>query len=778
MHKIAEMARSTSTPMMVLVEAFYGVDGPLAERGWEIRPQQKEMSMRITEQLDQIYYPGQLHPTRNEVSWGITEAPCGTGKSLAYAIPGLLLSIRQREQWLRQKEAYQKAKDVRDDAIKAGVDLDQLPPMPPAPPKEPRKFVISTANIALQEQIVGKDLPALAEMLKMTDLQICLMKGRNNYVCRWRVRSLGGELLAAQILSWLAQEGCTGDKERLPFDPAEMWGDLSVTSEECLGQSCAHWAGNDAKPCFWRESVRGYETAHVIVTNHHYLSLISNLRPGLLAVDEMHELERSLRSTKSAQLTDAAGRSLAGRLGKHLGEREAERIFAAPVRWLMEKAAQFYREEQPPAPPNIKNPIESPVTLPREWLGTKEVEIPGMVNEMFQALTMLERVAVEEYGCYWQDEMLHPPKYSSVNPEKSEEGAKLCKAIGIADAFIEKFQAVSLAIPAEDWPAADLPWAFYLDKVKTKAGGDRIIANMVPADVSWATERLSVLYPAAVFTSATIQDFGSLALALGLGTSDDPENDDIDDDAKRTGAPEPAYAIRLPSPFNLKKMGTMVVPSGPSPKDPTWEDWAACQVVDAVKIAQGGTLVLASSTKMMRKYAWALKDKYYGVTHKVRMQGEAGRSELRQWFSEDVDGVLVATRSFFQGLDVQGDACRLVIIDRVPFARPDDPVENAVQQLLVDRSGGGSGYLLRSVPEAAMVLAQGAGRLIRSQADRGAVMLLDGRVLASGEGWEMVRAALPPFPVSKDIQDIRRVLDGEPLKGVAPPPRAASMRKR
>ena len=153
----------------------------------------------------------------------------------------------------------------------------------------------------------------------------------------------------------------------------------------------------------------------------------------------------------------------------------------------------------------------------------------------------------------------------------------------------------------------------------------------------------------------------------------------------------------------------------------------------------------------------------------VYKQGEAGRQQVVESFKADTDSVLVGTRSFFQGLDVQGESCRLVVIDKVPFASPDDPLEQAVGDLLVQRAkatgAGGrdpNAYLLRTVPEAAMVLVQGVGRLIRSREDRGVVVLLDGRVLQPGKGWETILQALPPFPLSDDPRDILRHLNRVP----------------
>lgn len=749
MHEIARRARDGEGTITQLVEAFYGPAGPLAERGWEVRPQQVELSMDVAGMLDrQAAHDGRDEGGRyapRPALWGFCEAPCGTGKGLAYGVPGVLASLRAEAEHEREVAA----------ARKAGTPV----------PTEPRKLVVSTANIALQEQLVRKDFPALAAMLGVEDqLRVVLLKSRANYLCRYKVRALGGAMIADpridKLVQWMGEADCTGDREALAWDPGSAWADVSAPADECLGSSCAHYAttGGDARPCFWRQAVAGYKQAHVVVTNHHYLAVAPAIRSCLLAVDECHELEDSLRATQAATLAPYSGRGLAGRLEGVLGA-DAGVLVAEPVRWLMEQAALHLGSQQPAfgtQPPDV-------VKLVPGWLGA-----PGALADgerrgaaMRRALVDVERACTRE-GCTRMDRLMLPPRASAAgSQEAAEHAARLARSWEQMLRLCERYEAVLRAEPCAEWPAADLPWAIYLEIVKGRRGEDRVVAQMAPADVSWATALLAERYRTAVFTTATMPAYAPQRVALGLGVGEPGE-----------GAPEPSYEKRLPSPFPLAQQGVLVVPHGPRPKEPGWAEWAAGQVVEAVRQARGGTLVLASSARQMRAYAQALRADSGCASYAVRVQGEAGRADLRRWFAEDVDGVLVATRSFFQGLDVQGDACRCVVIDRVPFARPDDPLEEAVGRLLVDRAGGGrnaTAYMLRSVPSAAMVLAQGAGRLVRSRTDLGAVVLLDTRVLAPGEGWQVLRAALPPFPLSRDPGDVRRRMEAQQLAGVGQP---------
>jgi len=747
MHPIAYDAIHTDRPISELVQQFYGPTGPLAERGWQIRPQQVEMSIAIAKLAED--YDAQ--PDREADGkfktkaphWGFVEAPCGTGKGLAYGVPGILLALRAEQQ--TKLRAEQQEEMERQAAKAAGVEY-----VPSQKKKaEAPKLLVTTANIALQEQLVKKDFPALAEMLGVSDfLRVSLLKGRNNYICRQKVRNIDTSFLLdgkiSKLMDWMRSPECTGDREALPWDPGEIWPSVSSGTDECVGQACPHYEDGEGKLCYWRKAIQGYRQAHVIVTNHHFVALVQGIPTCLLAVDESHELENSIRATQGRQITPWSGKTLVPRIAAAVGEDTARDILDIPVKWLISQAAAL---------------------LARNGMGDQDAELmvlkPGWLREemprgeqyaaaMRGLVELVGRTCIAK-GCVQENSYtMTPPKYDG--DEEGAEVGKLAKAWEQMVSLVDRFEAAVWGEPQELWPSADLPWAFWATKEKTKKGEDRVVINIAPADVAWATAALANRYKVAVLTTATMPDYPTQRISLGLGVDD-------------KGAPAPRFELRLPSPYPLAEQGILVIPSGPGPKEAAWRAWASEQVVAAVRTAGGGTLVLASSASQMRAYTMALRNAAGGQWD-VRMQGEMGRAELRRWFQQDVDGVLVATRSFFQGLDVQGDACRCVIIDRIPFAHPDDPVEAVVGQLLQQRSPKSSPYMLRTVPSAAMVLAQGAGRLIRAQEDRGAVVLLDTRVIQPGDGWKMLLNALPPFPISRDINDIRRRLTGEKLCGV------------
>lgn len=725
MHPIADRAINSDEPITALVADFYGPDGPLAQAGWEIRDQQVTISSDLADNYD---YHGE-HP--RTPAWSVHEAPTGTGKGLAYLVPGILIALREQARWRDEP------KDKRS--------------------KTPPQMIVSTANIALQEQLIRKDIPAIADMLEV-DLRAVLMKGRNNYVCRRQIHGASGETQAdplfARTLAAL-EGGWDGDKESLTWEPGRFWQTISRGSDECPGSGCQHYAmGADNGVCYWRQAIAGWAMAHVVVVNHHLLALRRGFNACFLSVDEMHEIENSVRSAVSGRLTIGSGRALARRAARHLGEDLALTLIQRPVESLMGSVERAFKRLNP-----RRQRWPKPLVLKQGWSGEAH---RADHQSVLTAYGEIRDMAVEA-GCYEiEPGMLRPPKAGEPGAEHASSLAMLAQGLwGLAG----KVNAFASGMPDENWHGSTRPWALYAEgRWSDRTGELYLTCHAAPADVSWAISTLQGRYPVAAFTSATVHAFETLRLTYGM----------------QGDVAQWRHEKRLPSPYDLPSMGVTVIPQGrgaPSPKDANWRYWAGAQVNELVRQSQGRALVLASSIAQMRAYGEGLRS---AVDYPVKVQGEEGRAALREWFKSTVDGVLVATRSFFQGLDVQGESLSLVVIDRIPFARPGDPVEDAVHRLLVERAGGGSGYMLRSVPDAAQVLAQGTGRLIRSQTDRGVVALLDNRLLKGGDGWKALRDALPPFPTSYDVRDVRRALEGGELKGVpsVQPIKARTNRRR
>lgn len=822
MHEIARRAREERDTIESLTEMFYGPDGPLAAAGWEIRDQQRAMSLQFARQIDTGAPWLSRSPGEAESSISLIEAPCGTGKSNAYLVPGILGAIRAEAAWWRRKTAEARAE--------AEGSKTEQKPVVVTPKDHPAKLVVSTANIALQSQIIRKDIPAVMEMLGYP-VRATLMKSRQNYVCRvellqqaGKIHQRGNEDLQRLANEVLSNERHTGDREAFTWDVGQVWPLVSVTSEDCLRDGCAHWDPDAAVGgCYWRKVTAAWPTSHVIVANHHWAALTKGISCIGYAIDEAHKLEDAVRGVQGKTATTASYVSMAARLAPLLKQdRAALEDVLVPIATRLFMAVEQYMEDVIGDVEPTSMEYKKPVPLPADWTpkGLRKA-----LMEDFSSLLSLRDVAVRAaLACTPTAIWLEGGRLLSTSKDKEEDGKRSRSLTSCANRLIDLCQTYAAIVKGRAhpaWPSSDSTWAIWAQRERLVVDGMerwRVVLNLTPADVAPFFSYLHDRYPTMILTSATLPEFTSMRLSLGLGAKWDREPplpwpavlrtdvgalagheggakrkdeafneetpqpsavqvqpvEDMADGAEPVSraippvcnlAPAPCSEQRLPSPYPLEEQGLLVIPQGPLPKEGArWQAWAVERVVAAVHASSGGALILATSNLMLNKYANALRaERRWNVLR----QGDGGRQQVIEQFKLDTDSVLVGTRSFFEGLDVQGESCRLVVIDKVPFASPDDPLEQAVGDLLVQRArvtgvGGRdpNAYLLRTVPEASMVLVQGAGRLIRSRTDRGVVMLLDGRVLQQGKGWQLILDALPPFPLSRDPGDVLRHLAG------------------
>jgi ATP-dependent DNA helicase DinG len=699
---LAALAYDIDGPSIyALTEMFYGPTGPIAQAGWEVRDSQRVMSLEVARRADAGLEAFRTGDQPGQREWSIVEAPCGVGKGLAYLVPGLLASVRA--------EALRPLQPTLPNGRK-----------PPAP-----KLIVSTAGIALQAQLIRKDIPNLGAMLGFV-VRSAMMKSVSNYLCKKNMMALGGEVAnrdVASLVHWSMDENCTGDKEDLAFEVSPAaWAQVSTTSDSCAGPKCSLF-----KQCHWALAKRGADIAHVVVANHHYLALASMGPAHTLAVDEAHKFEEALR--KAAELRIGPGVARFWMKSTHLDQLLDEpgvgqSIADAVIRLLTTSARAARMDERTrdaKVIPDISDAMQADV-------------------RRFHILNARVNVAARGAGLLAKlNGRFYAPKSGG------QEMDRIARGVNAYLNLSEKFAALANHVGDESFGEI---WAWFCEPAPfDPKRRDYELPDVVgaPADVAAKCLALGDNYPQAVITSATLPDFDGLRPMLGFTTSAPPKAE-----------------LRLPSPYPLHELGALAVPLMPDPKDPEWPSAAVERVVDLVAASGGGALVLATSNVQKKAYARALRERLPNLT--VREQGDAGRTELLRWFASDVDGVLVGSRSFFEGVDVQGQACRLVIIDKIPFGGVGDPVEEAVGAWIVEQMGGkDSAYMLRTVPQAAMALAQGAGRLIRCATDRGVVALLDTRILNNGGAWGKLRAALPPFPVVRTAAAVRRALAGSLL---------------
>ncbi|RSD13713.1 ATP-dependent DNA helicase [Amycolatopsis eburnea] len=626
------------------------------------------------------------------------QAGTGTGKSLAYLVPAIRHAV--------QKEAT---------------------------------VVVSTATIALQRQLVDRDLPRLAKALKKPlgrEPTFAILKGRRNYMCLHRLDSgapdepedaqlfdpfavsrLGKEV--TRLREW-ASDTETGDRDELvPGVTDQAWRQVSVTAKECLGASRCP-IGTD---CFAEKARAEAGRADVIVTNHALLAIDAlqgyQVLPDhdVVIIDEAHDLVDRVTSVATGELTSAMCASAARRCGKLIDADVADRLLEAG------DGLALIVDDLPPGRMD---------ELPRPLQGA----IPAIRDAAHACITAL----------------------GSDRKEDVEEATARKLARSLLDEVHDT--AVRLLEAFEDDQAhqRDVVWL----------SGDKFSSNPRPPALKVAPLGVAGLLRERVFnqhttilTSATLTlggTFDTMARQWGLppgaarveqapGAATEKEApSDVDAGPKWTG-------LDVGSPFDHKRNGILYLAKHlPPPGRDGLASSTMDELAELIEAAGGRTLGLFSSMRAAKQATEAMRER---LDFPILCQGEDSTSLLVQKFSEDVRTCLFGTLSLWQGVDVPGPSLQLVVVDRIPFPRPDDPVSSARQRAVEAR--GGNGFLTVAATHAALLLAQGTGRLHRSVTDRGVVAVLDSR-LANARYGGFLRASLPPFWPTMDPKVVREAL--------------------
>ena len=617
------------------------------------------------------------------------QAGTGTGKSLAYLVP----------------------------AIRHAVERDTT-------------VVVSTATIALQRQLVDRDLPRLAKALKPLlgrAPTFAILKGRRNYLCLNKLHGNGddvdeGEQLfdpfaisalgrtVKRIHEW-SSDTETGDRDELvPGVPESAWRQVSVSARECLGASRCP-VGDD---CFAEKARAEAGRADVVVTNHALLAIDAlEGRPVLpehdvVIVDEAHELVDRITGVATAELTTGAVTAAARRCGKLVDQAVADRLVEAG------EGLSLVLEDLPPGRWEA---------LPRAAAGV---------------LTAVRDAAV---SCK-----------QSLGGERREDpegaaGRKVAQAAldEVADTAFRLLNAFDEPDPAR---RHDVVW---LAEQGPDGARSRVLRAAPLAVGGLLRERLFGR-STVVLTSATLTLGGTFdALARQWGLPPEKAPADAGDTHGPVQDPEaPRWSgLDVGSPFQHAKSGILYVakrlpPPGRDGLPPAYLD----EIAGLVEAAGGRTLGLFSSMRAAKQATEALRDR---LDTPLLCQGDDATMLLVKRFAEDEATSLFGTLSLWQGVDVPGRSLSCVIIDRIPFPRPDDPLVAARQRAADSR--GGNGFLTVSATHAALLLAQGAGRLLRGTGDRGVVAILDPR-LATARYGGFLRASLPPFWQTDDREKV------------------------
>ncbi len=690
------------------IDAVLGPDSPLARRlpGYEQRDGQLEMARAVHRALTR---DGHL----------FVEAGTGTGKTFAYLVPAVLSG---------------------------------------------RKVVIATATHALQEQIFEKDLPFVREVLAEhgVELRAALMKGLSNYLCKRRLseRLRSGERVTAELamIERWALETQTGDRAELADlgESAAAWRDVQSGTDTRIGAGCKYY-----DECYVTRMKREAENAQIIVVNHHLFFADLALKTGktggyggaippydVVVFDEAHQIESvatdffgvRISTTRLDRLIRDARRAVVGaKILDSSSMRILDGVEAAGHAFFKawQSAGRAAREET------------RRMLSPEEWTAPRR-DATGRFDAALQALTAMALAFDEDDAMAMIARRAGELRTDLARVNASSEDKKARHWEPDDEYVDEPLEQDRPSMPApSSWqhPQRDLLMRRAIEGFE---GGiawvdsrERTVSlGASPVDLApLLRERLFDRVRSVVCTSATLATSTHTGPSFHFAKS-------------RLGALPDTTELVVPSPFDFASRAALYVAEDlPEPSAAGFDEACAARARELADITGGGAFVLCTSNRAMRSIYAALVRESSGRHGPLMVQGEAPKHVLLDRFRAAGDAVLVATMSFWEGVDVPGRALRLVIIDKIPFAVPTEPVVAARSAKI--EAEGGNPFTQYSVPAAAITLKQGFGRLIRTKKDAGIVALLDRRAAKRGYG----RALLESLPPARRVRSVDAVRD-------------------
>ena len=681
------------------VTATFSENGALARfvTGYEERDGQRRMAEAVARIVED---GGTL----------LTEAGTGTGKTLAYLIPAIL--SRQR-------------------------------------------VLVSTGTKNLQEQIFFKDLPALREALGVP-FTATLMKGRSNYLClhRWetyrdgvnggtsssgRLIESGDQVLLPVIQQW-ASGTTTGDRAELRDLPEDlpMWKEISSEADTCLGAECPRHGD-----CFVTLMRQRAAESDVVIVNHHLLCADAAVRQSkfgevvpscpTLVVDEAHQLEDVAtqyfgRAFSNYRVDDLVrdGERLLMTPREEAPDDEGGRGFSPRQREELARALARVADRSRTFFSGLSTPFDSRSGRPEHRRGAARALKAGESRARYAAEAMEE---------HFEEGMMLAGALDGLEATLALAGT--AKA-GAAEARQDPDESVAAVQRRAGELRNDLRFLMRADDADfvyyVEARGRGLFLRASPIDVSRVVqEALFTRFRSVVLTSATLAVDGSFDYVkgrLGIHGSDE---------------------VRVPSEFDFATQALLYLPRRmPPPRADNFAEAAARETIELLKRSRGRAFVLFTSYAVLRTVQQFVE---MAIPYPILVQGTAPRSTLIEQFRSTPNAVLLATSSFWQGVDVVGEALSCVIVDKLPFASPGDPVVAA--RIDAINGGGGDAFAEYQVPLAILALQQGLGRLIRHRSDRGVLAILDPRLKTMGYGRRFL-ASLPPAPVTHDLDAVER----------------------
>ena len=629
----------------------------------------------------------------------LVQAGTGTGKSLAYLVPALVHG---------------------------------------------KKVLVATATLALQRQLVERDLPKIKAALDKElnrDISFAIYKGVGNYICLQKMNNAPNdpeaqavfevstlEADAKRLRAWAQSPAATGDRDDAPDVDRRVWAANSVSGRECIGaDECP-----SGSKCFAALAKAKAQTADIVVTNHTLLAIeIVDSHPILperdaIVLDEAHEFMDRTTQAVTEEITAARVSRAANMARKHMPGKAGDALFKASEKFA--KAIGDYADDLKVDPTKAGRLDKLPSVLEAPLRAVKEgvVAVTALIAadaEIIDPNSMAERARVK----------------GALN-EISQTATKLLKPGHTHVLWFEPTYSTLYLAPLE-------------------------VSDVLRGNLLTKTPVIA--------TSATLtvgKSFDAIAKNIGfvIGGKNEDENESEDEKSEQKDGMDPAnlQILDVGSPFDFANQGMLYLPKDlPEPGRDGPSKEALVELGELIEAAGGRTLALFSSWRGVEAADEHLRAVLAELKLPIITQRRGDSvGPLVEKFAKDEKSILLGTISLWQGIDVPGPACTLVAIDRIPFPRPDEPVLSA--RAAEADAAGGSGFMQISLPRAALLLAQGTGRLIRSLDDRGVVAILDSRIVNKRYG-SILLNSMPPFWRTSDgavIKDALRRLDAQYLK--------------
>ncbi len=627
---------------------------------------------------------------------------------LAEGIPGYRTRQQQLEMALAIETAIQENKQlVAEAGTGTGKTFAYLVPAL----LSGGKVIVSTGTKTLQDQLFHRDLPAVRDALKVP-VTVEMLKGRANYVCHFHLERSANEgrfvsredANYVHVIRNFVENSKTGDKAELIEVPenATIWPSVTSTRDNCMGQEC-----NFYKDCFVMDARKRALAADVVVVNHHLFFADVMLRDE--GVSELLPSANTVIFDEAHQLPEVAGLFFGedvstSQLLELARDSEAEYITTAKDCPALQEAA---------------NVLEKSV---RDFRLVFAYEGSRMPVQKALALKNFESAYVEMQA-------------------KLQALTNVLETQAPRDPAIENCwqRGAGLMVQLQRWLAAENANLVRWVEVFTQS----VQLHATPLSVAEGfSKQLNASPRAWIFTSATLavkSDFSHYISQMGLSNAN-------------TGYWE--------SPFDYGKQALFYVPENmPEPNSPGYSAAVAAVALPVIQASSGRAFVLCTSLRAMREIHALFKEAFEqnGIEYPLMMQGESSRSELLERFRKRGNAVLVGSQSFWEGVDVRGEALSCVIIDKLPFAPPDDPVLAARIDKMNEE--GKNAFMEYQLPYAVITLKQGAGRLIRDEADSGVLMICDPRLISKPYG-RRIWQSLPPFKRTRFLADVQAFFEG------------------